>query len=287
MFIADAAAIKVSRKLFFLVGRTWFHFAQEIISSRARFPKPIDEYGALSFFGHNIVVSEGEEWKKYRKISAPAFSDVSLLCWFGSWNHSGLTWYVPAAQQQASLGWDCQNHAGPVQRFVGESGCCFSGPCGGPHITCRLLDWSSYRNIPLRSLPGALQIALFVIGAAGMHIQSFFNFSITDTFPRIWKKCFVERGWYDYSSWPYDDLQRCSAHRYQWFHFKADGSWLGVGPDTPIAEGQAWVWRATCASLKFSMFLVHFWGNKCVDVYGGNDTGTPSGGREDGATWPV
>ncbi|KAG5637048.1 hypothetical protein H0H81_005999 [Sphagnurus paluster] len=31
----------------------------------------------LSFFGRNIVASEGEEWKKYRKISAPAFSDVS------------------------------------------------------------------------------------------------------------------------------------------------------------------------------------------------------------------
>jgi hypothetical protein len=32
---------------------------------------------ALSFFGQNILISEGEEWKKYRKISAPAFSDVS------------------------------------------------------------------------------------------------------------------------------------------------------------------------------------------------------------------
>ena len=37
-------------------------------------------YKALAFYGHNIVASEGEEWKKYRKISAPAFSDVSLPC---------------------------------------------------------------------------------------------------------------------------------------------------------------------------------------------------------------
>ncbi|KAF4621313.1 hypothetical protein D9613_000776 [Agrocybe pediades] len=48
---------------------------KEITSSRARFPKPVYQYEVLSFFGRNIVASEGEEWKKYRKISAPAFSD--------------------------------------------------------------------------------------------------------------------------------------------------------------------------------------------------------------------
>ncbi|THV03109.1 cytochrome P450 [Dendrothele bispora CBS 962.96] len=48
---------------------------KEVTSSRARFPKPVEQYTVLSFFGRNIVASEGEEWKKYRKISAPAFSD--------------------------------------------------------------------------------------------------------------------------------------------------------------------------------------------------------------------
>ncbi|KDR79850.1 hypothetical protein GALMADRAFT_241949 [Galerina marginata CBS 339.88] len=48
---------------------------KEVASSRARFPKPVAQYVALTFFGRNIVASEGEEWKKYRKISAPAFSD--------------------------------------------------------------------------------------------------------------------------------------------------------------------------------------------------------------------
>ncbi|KAJ2916798.1 hypothetical protein MD484_g3665, partial [Candolleomyces efflorescens] len=57
LVLADAAAIK------------------EVTSSRARFPKPIEVYGSLAFFGRNIVVSEGDEWKKYRKISAPAFSE--------------------------------------------------------------------------------------------------------------------------------------------------------------------------------------------------------------------
>ncbi|KAF8161201.1 cytochrome P450 [Crassisporium funariophilum] len=55
--LADAAAIK------------------EVTSARARFPKPVEQYSSLTFFGRNIVASEGEEWKKYRKISAPAFSD--------------------------------------------------------------------------------------------------------------------------------------------------------------------------------------------------------------------
>ncbi|KAF5322275.1 hypothetical protein D9619_001909 [Psilocybe cf. subviscida] len=62
--IADAALIK------------------EITSSRARFPKPVHYYDVLTFFGRNIIASEGEEWKKYRKISAPAFSDRNnALVW--------------------------------------------------------------------------------------------------------------------------------------------------------------------------------------------------------------
>ena len=51
---------------------------QEITAVRARFPKPVLDYSAVMFFGRNIVASEGEEWKKYRKVSAPAFSDVRL-----------------------------------------------------------------------------------------------------------------------------------------------------------------------------------------------------------------
>jgi cytochrome P450 len=30
----------------------------------------------LAVFGKNIIASEGDEWKKYRKITAPAFSEV-------------------------------------------------------------------------------------------------------------------------------------------------------------------------------------------------------------------
>ncbi|ETW77984.1 cytochrome P450 monooxygenase 13 [Heterobasidion irregulare TC 32-1] len=57
LFLADAAAIK------------------EVTTYRARFPKPVEQYKVLQFFGRNIVASEGEEWKRYRKIVAPAFSE--------------------------------------------------------------------------------------------------------------------------------------------------------------------------------------------------------------------
>ncbi|KAI0052105.1 614/534 cytochrome P450 [Auriscalpium vulgare] len=48
---------------------------KEVTTYRARFPKPVQLYDVLSFFGRNIVASEGEEWKKYRKIASPAFSE--------------------------------------------------------------------------------------------------------------------------------------------------------------------------------------------------------------------
>ncbi|KAH9899364.1 cytochrome P450 [Cubamyces lactineus] len=55
--IADAAIIK------------------EILGARARFPKPTEAYELLATFGSNILVTEGEVWKRQRKIAAPAFSE--------------------------------------------------------------------------------------------------------------------------------------------------------------------------------------------------------------------
>ncbi|TDL22861.1 cytochrome P450 [Rickenella mellea] len=48
---------------------------KEITSSRARWPKPIEQYGALNFFGKNIITTEDDEWKKHRKVANPAFSE--------------------------------------------------------------------------------------------------------------------------------------------------------------------------------------------------------------------
>jgi hypothetical protein len=77
-FLADAAAIKVG-----LMGcpcaTTVNPMEKAVTTSRYQFPKPINKYVVLLIFGSNIVASEGDEWKKTRKIVAPAFSDVRRL----------------------------------------------------------------------------------------------------------------------------------------------------------------------------------------------------------------
>ncbi|EKM51238.1 uncharacterized protein PHACADRAFT_263271 [Phanerochaete carnosa HHB-10118-sp] len=62
LIIADTAVIK------------------DITGNRVRFPKP--SYDALRVWGANIIASEGEEWKRHRKVSAPAFSEPNnRLVW--------------------------------------------------------------------------------------------------------------------------------------------------------------------------------------------------------------
>ncbi|KAJ3520439.1 hypothetical protein NM688_g9161 [Phlebia brevispora] len=51
------------------------HVAQEITTHRARFPKPIWQYKLLTVYGDNILTTEGDEWKRFRRITAPAFSE--------------------------------------------------------------------------------------------------------------------------------------------------------------------------------------------------------------------
>ncbi|TFK26968.1 cytochrome P450 [Coprinopsis marcescibilis] len=48
---------------------------KHITTSRARFPKPVAAYRLLNVYGENIISTEGDKWKMFRKISAPAFSD--------------------------------------------------------------------------------------------------------------------------------------------------------------------------------------------------------------------
>lgn len=43
-------------------------------TSREVFPKPVDEYKVLSYLGSNLVICEGESWRRQRRIGAPAFS---------------------------------------------------------------------------------------------------------------------------------------------------------------------------------------------------------------------
>ena len=43
-------------------------------ASRQVFPKPIEEYTVLSYFGDNLVIAEHDNWRRQRRVTAPAFS---------------------------------------------------------------------------------------------------------------------------------------------------------------------------------------------------------------------
>ncbi|KAI9351295.1 cytochrome P450, partial [Obelidium mucronatum] len=49
---------------------------REIMTSRYKeFLKPVHVYTLIDIYGKNIVTTEGEEWRKHRKIAAPTFSE--------------------------------------------------------------------------------------------------------------------------------------------------------------------------------------------------------------------
>jgi cytochrome P450 len=53
------------------------------ISTRwSDFPKPIDIYAVLNIYGRNVISTEGDVWRRHRKVSAPSFSKkISSLVW--------------------------------------------------------------------------------------------------------------------------------------------------------------------------------------------------------------
>ena len=54
----------------------------QITMRRNDFLKPVEIYGIVDIFGSNILSSEGDNWKRHRKIVAPAFSEKSnALVW--------------------------------------------------------------------------------------------------------------------------------------------------------------------------------------------------------------
>ena len=52
-----------------------------IFGSRQQFPKPLERYTIFKYFGGNILVTESDEWKRHRKIVAPAFGEVRNHQW--------------------------------------------------------------------------------------------------------------------------------------------------------------------------------------------------------------
>ncbi len=54
----------------------------QIATRRNDFLKPVEIYGIVDIFGVSMLSSEGENWKRHRKIVAPAFSEKSnTLVW--------------------------------------------------------------------------------------------------------------------------------------------------------------------------------------------------------------
>ncbi|SJL04160.1 uncharacterized protein ARMOST_07520 [Armillaria ostoyae] len=83
--VAEASVNHPNTRSYFLIADP--ALTKHISSARVSFPKPTFLYRVLSVFGPNIIASEGDTWKKYRRISAPAFLDRNnRLVWEESLN---------------------------------------------------------------------------------------------------------------------------------------------------------------------------------------------------------
>lgn len=119
-------------------------YLQEITSSRQRFPKPIAMYKSLLFYGSNVVASEAEQWKRYRKICGPSFSEPN----------NRLVW-----DETVSIMNDLfDNIWGSKKQIVSEHALEITKPV----CTISLVFTQFESNDRMK-----LQLALFVIGAAG------------------------------------------------------------------------------------------------------------------------
>ncbi|KAF9048947.1 614/534 cytochrome P450 [Panaeolus papilionaceus] len=121
IFLADAAAIK------------------EVMTYRARFSKPVHFYDPLSFFGQNIVASEGEQWKKYRRAAAPAFTERNnKLVWEETTRVMNELFEGEWKGQQSITVDHCLNITHPIALFV------ISCAAFGQNIS-----WGNDRSLPL------------------------------------------------------------------------------------------------------------------------------------------
>lgn len=54
----------------------------QVTTRRNDFLKPVEIYGVIDIFGSNMLSSEGDNWRRHRKVVAPAFSEKSnALVW--------------------------------------------------------------------------------------------------------------------------------------------------------------------------------------------------------------
>ncbi len=54
----------------------------QMMTRRNEFQKPIELYGIVDLFGKSVLTEDGANWKRHRRIVAPAFSEKSnALVW--------------------------------------------------------------------------------------------------------------------------------------------------------------------------------------------------------------
>jgi cytochrome P450 len=55
---------------------------KEVTTHRAAFPKPVQFYKIINFFGSNILATEGDEWRMHRSVVAKSFTEQNnKLIW--------------------------------------------------------------------------------------------------------------------------------------------------------------------------------------------------------------
>ncbi|KAF8605367.1 cytochrome P450 [Ceratobasidium sp. AG-I] len=90
-YMRDSLFQKIGLEMYTLVGilggTSGYHFSdpnviKQISAPRSAFTKVAKDYRTLSAFGDNLVTTEGEQWRRQRRICAPAFSDRNnRLAW--------------------------------------------------------------------------------------------------------------------------------------------------------------------------------------------------------------
>ena len=61
----------------------------QVTHQRYNFPKPIEVYAIVDIFGKSIISSEGEDWRRQRKVLSMAFTEKSnIFVWQESLRHA-------------------------------------------------------------------------------------------------------------------------------------------------------------------------------------------------------
>jgi hypothetical protein len=162
-------------------------------ASRQVFPKPIEEYTVLSYFGDNLVIAEHENWRRQRRVTAPAFSSKMFArLWIDMRNIVGEMaqqdkWVERTESYQPNA--YVPSHASPGDEYVPAPGEIYF-----PHVV----------DITLRMALAAIARTGFGIDFSWRSDESFTQVCAEFGEPRRWKwwLSFLDRIYAEYDSSP-------------------------------------------------------------------------------------